>query len=1007
MALPTYIAHHRYDAEKDDELTLEVGDIIMVQDQSDPGWWVGIKVKDDKAGWFPSNFVDPHEELVETSTTTAAPAHVEPVQEAVAAPAVNTAATPAAEEAPEAPKKQEGPVLARVEYDYEAKDSGELSLETGRIITILDSSDPAWWRGDSNGMVGKFPSNYVKLIENKEEAAGGDKPVKFKLAAFGVQQGGLGSLFAGGVIPGLKKTGGLKKLGAVDPSTSSSDPVQSVPKSSPAVAAPPAATTPPAKIASPPPVAQEVAAPTPVRAVPPPAPATPPAPIPAPVSAPVPAPVSAPVPLPAPAAPVPSPPVETATTPEPRVPSRAKKPKAKQIRALVMFDYAAQEEDEIDLEVGTTIVVLDKMGDEGWWNGKNEQGNIGNFPSDFVQEIKEEAVVQPPPIATTSTPPPPPLQQQPASPPPPIATSVAAVQDESLKSPGHARPSVHAAVALPPIPVEPLQPEPVDTKESEVPPPAATPPPPSVATPPPPPRSARPVSVIVPSTSSTQLHQDAHPASPRATSPISPRQSSASTFSTFEAPTSPTHSIPGRLSRSSTMSRHERPIPEIPLATEETRQQDAITSPTTTTAPAAVEPPHSEGEAASITSSYILPTPVARSRPTPPLARPPSIHQTNENRKSVALPPVPSEPEEPVVHPPVQPVIEEEEEEAVEEKEEAPQPEDVGQQDHEATLPSPPETTAPTEVPSQEQPIAKEAAVVSPPAYQEAEVETETQDTAEEEAGDKTADVQEQDQEALQEVPAAITAPDTSLGGEEVAPTVEEKEPEVEPEKAKLPEMESSGPVLNHASRPRPAKGRKLPSAPAATPETSFASQLEADVKKSEPEPEPAPVVPEKTTSPPESASSASEKAGARPPPPKPIKPIFQKFPTPFAGTQPVAVALRPTGRRLGSSHEESAGAESTSSSSSTATTPSTAGGNGNGAPVNTTPPVGGVKSLTSRFAPPAGGGNTAALELEIAKLRRYMNEELDRVKRELAEERESREKLQAEVNQLKAQLQG
>jgi len=443
-----------------------------------------------------------------------------------------------------------------------------------------------------------------------------------------------------------------------------------------------------------------------------------------------------------------------------------------------------------------------------------------------VQEIKEEAAVQSPPIATISTPPPPPpLQQQPASPLPTIATAVAAVQDESLKSPGHSRPSVHAAIALPPVPVEPLQPEPVDTKESEV--------PPSVTTPPPPPRSSRPVSVIVPSTSSTQL---AHPASPRATSPISPRQGSASTFSTFEAPTSPTHSIPGRLSRSSTMSRHERPIPEIPLETEETRQQDAIT--TTTTAPAAVEAPHSEGQAASVTSSYILPAPVARSRPTPPLARPPSIHQANENRKSVALPPVPSEPEEPVVHPVIE---EEEEEEAVEEKEEeAPQPvaethqepEVVGQQAHEATLPSPPETTAPTEVPSQEQPIAKEAAAVSPPVYQEADVEAETQDKAEEEeAGGKTADVQEQSQEVLQEVPAAVTAPDTSSGGEEVAPTVEEKEPDVEPEKAKLPELESSGPVLNHASRPRPAKGRKLPSAPAATPETSFASQLEADVK--------------------------------------------------------------------------------------------------------------------------------------------------------------------------------
>lgn len=54
-AFPTYLVHHHYDAEKDDELTLEVGDLIMVSDQSDPGWWVGEKVKGGKAGWFPSN----------------------------------------------------------------------------------------------------------------------------------------------------------------------------------------------------------------------------------------------------------------------------------------------------------------------------------------------------------------------------------------------------------------------------------------------------------------------------------------------------------------------------------------------------------------------------------------------------------------------------------------------------------------------------------------------------------------------------------------------------------------------------------------------------------------------------------------------------------------------------------------------------------------------------------------------------------------------------------------
>lgn len=56
-----------------------------------------------------------------------------------------------------------GPVIARVEYDYEAKESGELSLEAGRVVTILDQSDPAWWTGDLNGKVGTFPSNVSEL----------------------------------------------------------------------------------------------------------------------------------------------------------------------------------------------------------------------------------------------------------------------------------------------------------------------------------------------------------------------------------------------------------------------------------------------------------------------------------------------------------------------------------------------------------------------------------------------------------------------------------------------------------------------------------------------------------------------------------------------------------------------------------------------------------------------------------------------------------------------------
>lgn len=129
--------HHNYDAEKSDELTLQVGDIINVSDNSDPGWWVGEKVKDGQAGWFPANvssfssvsivtilshayyddcynktpfstlqwndqFVDPHEEkpaapAVAAPTAPADPVPAAPVEDdAVTAPATAESAAPPA-----------------------------------------------------------------------------------------------------------------------------------------------------------------------------------------------------------------------------------------------------------------------------------------------------------------------------------------------------------------------------------------------------------------------------------------------------------------------------------------------------------------------------------------------------------------------------------------------------------------------------------------------------------------------------------------------------------------------------------------------------------------------------------------------------------------------------------------------------------------------------------------------------------------------------------------------
>lgn len=56
--------------------------------------------------------------------------------------------------------------LATVKYNYKSQQSDELSLSKGDQVTVLEKSDDGWWRGNLNGRVGWFPSNYVIEKQN-------------------------------------------------------------------------------------------------------------------------------------------------------------------------------------------------------------------------------------------------------------------------------------------------------------------------------------------------------------------------------------------------------------------------------------------------------------------------------------------------------------------------------------------------------------------------------------------------------------------------------------------------------------------------------------------------------------------------------------------------------------------------------------------------------------------------------------------------------------------------
>ncbi|CAG8504651.1 1689_t:CDS:2, partial [Racocetra persica] len=214
-------------------------------------------------------------------------------------------------------RKPTEPKLARVEYDYQAKESDELSLDKGDVVTVLEQVDQGWWKGDLNGKIGMFPANHVKLIEVPSH-------LPRKLKTYGVRPGGIGSLFSGGVLPLKNKRS----------QSSKNDDVSALKKTSGRSASDDSESTKDDKLASPPVVAR---------------------------------------------------------APLPRLPP--KKRRTKQNIATVMYDYDAEEEGEISLKEGTTITILEKT-DDGWWRGKNEQGESGIFPSTYVTEVKATDVSQ-------------------------------------------------------------------------------------------------------------------------------------------------------------------------------------------------------------------------------------------------------------------------------------------------------------------------------------------------------------------------------------------------------------------------------------------------------------------------------------------------------------------------------------------------------------------------------------------------------------------------------------
>ena len=59
----------------------------------------------------------------------------------------------------------------------------------------------------------------------------------------------------------------------------------------------------------------------------------------------------------------------------------------------MLYTYKAENEDELSIDEGQIITILDKeLVDSGWWKGEMD-GNVGVFPDNFVELLPPEEPV--------------------------------------------------------------------------------------------------------------------------------------------------------------------------------------------------------------------------------------------------------------------------------------------------------------------------------------------------------------------------------------------------------------------------------------------------------------------------------------------------------------------------------------------------------------------------------------------------------------------------------------
>lgn len=165
--LKIVIAKYNYEAQQTDELTLVKGDKISVLEKSSDGWWRG-RTPNGETGWFPSNYVQEQDDIVNNkaiNNNNATDSNGQNLYQ-------NDELQNIVSFSQNGSKKNYFTldwVIAL--YPFQSQNNEELSFQKNEKLEIVErpENDPDWWKArNDNGEIGLVPKNYVKIINDNQ-----------------------------------------------------------------------------------------------------------------------------------------------------------------------------------------------------------------------------------------------------------------------------------------------------------------------------------------------------------------------------------------------------------------------------------------------------------------------------------------------------------------------------------------------------------------------------------------------------------------------------------------------------------------------------------------------------------------------------------------------------------------------------------------------------------------------------------------------------------------------